>query len=113
MPLCTPPSCSSTTIAFTQDTTTALWTVLAVLAIQQIEGNVIFPLVGRKVVSLPPALALFAIVASGAIFGMYGVIFGFPLAVVVYVLVKKLYVRETLGEETPVPGEKGTGVTSE
>ena len=38
-------------------------------------------------------------------------IFGFPLAVVTFVLVKKLYVRETLGEPTPVPGEeKGTGV---
>jgi hypothetical protein len=31
---------------------------------------------------------------------------GFPLAVVTFVLVKKLYVRETLGEPTEVPGEK-------
>jgi len=28
--------------------------------------------------------------------------------VVVVVLKKKLYVRETLGEETPVPGERET-----
>jgi predicted PurR-regulated permease PerM len=47
------------------------------------------------------------------LFGPLGLIFGFPLAVVAFVLVKKLYVRETLGEETPVPGEKETpGVTS-
>jgi len=29
-----------------------------------------------------------------------------PMTVVAYVLVKKLYVRETLGEPTPVPGEE-------
>jgi predicted PurR-regulated permease PerM len=93
-------------IAFTVDGNTVLWTILAFVVIQQIEGNVIFPIVERRVVAVPPALALFAIVAAGAIFGTLGVIFGFPLAVVAFVLVKKLYVRETLGESTPVPGEK-------
>jgi predicted PurR-regulated permease PerM len=91
--------------AFTINGEAALWTILAVLAIQQIEGNVIFPLVARSVVTIPPALALFAIVVGSVLFGTLGLIFGFPLAVVVYVLVKKLYVRETLGEETTVPGE--------
>jgi predicted PurR-regulated permease PerM len=100
-------------IAATIDGSTVLWTILAFVAIQQIEGNVIFPLVGRRVVSLPPALGLFAIVASGALFGMYGVVFGFPLTVVAYVLVKKLYVRETLGEKTTVPGEKGAAAPSD
>jgi predicted PurR-regulated permease PerM len=77
--------------------------------IQQIEGNVIFPIVEKRAVSVPPALALFAIVAGGVLFGIPGFIFGFPLAVVAFVLVKKLYVRETLGEATPVPGEPAPG----
>ncbi len=93
-------------IALTVSGEAALWTVLAVLAIQQIEGNVIFPLVARSVIAIPPALALFAIVVGSVLFGTLGLIFGFPLAVVTYVLVKKLYVRETLGESTSVPGEK-------
>ncbi|HZH53247.1 MAG TPA: AI-2E family transporter [Microvirga sp.] len=92
-------------IAFTVEGNAALWTIVAVFAIQQIEGNVIFPLVARSMVSVPPALALFAIVAGSILFGSFGMIFGFPLAVVAYVLVKKLYVRETLGEDTPIPGE--------
>lgn len=92
-------------IAFTLSGETALWTIFAVLVVQQIEGNVIFPLIARSVVSIPPALALFAIVAGSVLFGPLGLIFGFPLAVVFYVLVKKLYVRETLGEHTTVPGE--------
>jgi predicted PurR-regulated permease PerM len=100
-------------IASTTDGTTLLWTIVLFLLIQQIEGNIVFPLVGKRMVSLPPALALFAIVAAGVLFGSLGVVLGFPLAVVAFVLVKKLYVRETLGEDTPVPGEKETpGVTS-
>lgn len=94
-------------IAFSVSGETALWTVLAVIAIQQIEGNIIFPLVARSVISIPPALALFAILIGSVLFGTLGLIFGFPLAVVTYVLVKKLYVRETLGEKTDVPGEPG------
>jgi len=92
-------------IAFTVGGEATLWTVLAVLVIQQIEGNVIQPLVTRNVISTPPALALFAILIGSVLFGTLGLIFGFPLAVVVFVLVKKLYVRETLGEATTVPGE--------
>jgi predicted PurR-regulated permease PerM len=97
-------------IAFSVSGETALWTILAVLVIQQIEGNVIQPIVARSMISVPPAMALFAILVGSILFGTLGLIFGFPLAIVTYVLVKKLYVRETLGEKTEVPGEDvGTG----
>ncbi len=92
-------------IAFSVSGEAALWTMLAVLVIQQIEGNVIQPIVARSVISIPPAMALFAILVGSILFGTLGLIFGFPLAIVTYVLVKKLYVRETLGEHTEVPGE--------
>jgi predicted PurR-regulated permease PerM len=92
-------------IAFSVSGEAALWTILAVLVIQQIEGNVIQPLVARSMISIPPAMALFAILVGSILFGTLGLIFGFPLAIVTYVLVKKLYVRETLGEQTEVPGE--------
>jgi predicted PurR-regulated permease PerM len=100
-------------IAFSVSGEAALWTVLAMLAIQQIEGNVIFPLVARSMISIPPALALFAILIGSVLFGTLGLIFGFPLAVVTYVLVKKLYVRETLGEHTDVPGEDESKASQE
>jgi predicted PurR-regulated permease PerM len=93
-------------IASTVDGATALWTIVLFVVIQQVEGNVVFPLAQHRMSSMPPALALFAIVAAGVLFGPLGVMLGFPLAVVTFVLVKKLYVRETLGEPTEVPGEK-------
>ncbi len=85
---------------------TLLWTAGLFLAIQQLESNMIAPVVQRRLVSLPPALVLFAVVAVGLLFGLPGVILAAPITVVGFVLVKKLYVRETLGHRTEVPGEE-------
>lgn len=83
----------------------ALWTLLLYVAVQQLQGNLIAPLVTRRMVSLPPAVTLVAIVAFGLVFGPLGVLFAAPLAVVAFVAVKRLWVREALGEDTDVPGE--------
>lgn len=94
-------------LAFAVGPQELLWTILAFVIIQQIESNIIMPVVQRQVVALPPAIALFSVVVFGVLFGPVGLLFAVPLAVVVFVLVKKLYVQETLGEQTPVPGEDG------
>ena len=91
--------------ALATDMRTVLWTAGAVFLIQQLEGNVITPLVQRRAVSMPPVLVLFAIVVFGLLFGLLGVLLAVPLAVALLVLVKKLWVRQTLGEDTDVPGE--------
>jgi predicted PurR-regulated permease PerM len=91
--------------ALAQDARTVFWTIGAVFVIQQLEGNVITPLIQRRAVSMPPVLALFAIVVFGLLFGLPGIFLAVPLAVALLVLVKKLWVRQTLGEETTVPGE--------
>jgi hypothetical protein len=44
-------------------------------------------------------------VAFGLVFGFGGVLLAAPLTVVAFVAVKKLWVRETLGEDTEIPGE--------
>jgi predicted PurR-regulated permease PerM len=92
-------------IALTEGWQLALWTLLLYVAIQQLESNLLMPLVQRQTVALPPALTLFAVVAFGLLFGPLGVLLATPLAVVVFVAVKKLWVRDTLGEQTAVPGE--------
>ncbi|HEY8611263.1 MAG TPA: AI-2E family transporter [Roseomonas sp.] len=92
-------------LALGHGSSTFLWTLALFLAIQQIESNIITPLVTQRMVQIPPAVVLFSVVAFGAVFGLPGVVLAAPLTVVAYVLVKKLYVRETLGERTDVPGE--------
>lgn len=70
-----------------------------VFVVQQLEGYVITPLVQREAVTLPPALTLFALLATGLLFGPLGLLFSAPLTVVAYVAVGELYVRRTLGED--------------
>lgn len=91
-------------LALTAAPQTVLWALLVYVAVQQIEGNTLVPMIQHRMVSLPPALTLFWIVAAGMLFGMLGLIFAAPMLVVLYVMVKHLYVRETLGTPTPVPG---------
>ncbi|HET7410043.1 MAG TPA: AI-2E family transporter [Paracoccaceae bacterium] len=92
-------------LALTAGSGTFLWTLLLYLGVQQVESNLITPLVQERMVTIPPAVLLIAVVAFGILFGPLGVLVASPLAVVAYVAVKKLYVRDTLGEETSIPGE--------
>ena len=92
-------------LAFAESPEQAIWTAMLFLAIQQFEGNVLEPMVQQRAVDLPPALLLFALVAGGLIFGIVGVILAAPFTVVVFVMVKRLYVQEALNTPTPLPGE--------
>ena len=92
-------------LAFAGSPEKAIWTALLFLAIQQFEGNVLEPLVQQRAVDLPPALLLFALVAGGLVFGVVGVILAAPFTVVLFVMVKRLYVQEALHTDTPLPGQ--------
>src|SRR4051812_13372701 len=52
-------------LALTQGGWTALWTLLLFVVVQQIESNLIMPLVQRRLIEIPPALLLFALLAIG------------------------------------------------
>jgi predicted PurR-regulated permease PerM len=95
-------------IALTVGFDVALYALLVYVVVQQIESNAVVPLVARQVLALPPALAIFSVVALGLVFGPLGFVFAAPLTVLIVVAVGKLYVRETLGEPTKVPGESTT-----
>ncbi len=90
-----------------------VWTVLLFVVVQQVESNLVAPIVQRQMAQIPPALLLFALVAAGVLFGLPGVIVAAPLTVVLLVMVKKLYVRQVLGEETAVPGETDNETNTE
>lgn len=86
---------------------------LVYVIVQQAENNLIVPLLASRSVAIPPALAAFAIVAMGILFGPLGLLLGFPLSVVLDVAVRRLYVREALGEEVEIAGEPAEAVASE
>nr|WP_018148313.1 AI-2E family transporter [Henriciella marina] len=87
---------------------TALWAAGVYLLVQQLESNVITPYVQQRVVSLPMVLTMFSVVTFSALLGFVGMLFATPLAVVVFVMVKMLYVEDMLGHDIHVDVEHET-----
>lgn len=68
------------------------------LVIQQIEGNVLMPLVERWAVGLPPVLGIAATIMFGALFGLLGVLLAAPAMIVLMVVVQRIYIKGVLEE---------------
>ena len=82
----------------------ALWMVVVVLGVQQLEGHVLQPLLMGSAVKVHP-LAVVLVVAGGAmIAGIPGALFAVPLAAFVNVVAVYLSTRHTRGTP-PGPGD--------
>jgi predicted PurR-regulated permease PerM len=81
-------------LGFGQGTDTGLWTVGVLIAVQQLQGNLVMPLLQNRMVDLPPAVTIFGIIAAGILFGVAGVLLATPLTIVVLVLIRRLYLEE-------------------
>ncbi|GAB95595.1 putative PurR-regulated permease PerM [Kineosphaera limosa] len=66
---------------------TALWALLLVLAVQQIEGNVLSPLLLSRAVSFHPVITLLMSTAGGFAFGLVGLFLAVPVAGILTALV--------------------------
>jgi predicted PurR-regulated permease PerM len=80
----------------------ALWVFLAYTVIQQLEGNVLDPIIMHKLIYIPPVLTIVMQVLMGVVIGVMGIAMATPLAAVLVVL-NKFYRREILGD--PRAGE--------
>lgn len=88
-------------LAATEGTDQVLWTVAVFAVVRLVQTNFITPFVTSRVIAIPPAVTLFAIIMIGAIFGLFGLFFSAALLVVIFTLVRSLYLRDTLGEDIP------------
>jgi len=92
-------------VALVQSPELALWVVGLYVLVHHVEAYLIQPLIQQFAVDIPAVITLFALLAFGLLFGVLGILLAAPLAVVSYVLVKRLYVIEALDTPTPIPGE--------
>ncbi|MBB3879596.1 AI-2E family transporter [Sphingomonas pseudosanguinis] len=76
-------------------------TLVTFAVVRLIQTNAITPFVTSRVVAIPPAITLFAIIGIGTIFGLFGLFFSAALLVVAFTLIRSLYLREVLGEDIP------------
>ena len=80
----------ATLLILIQNPIKALWFVLFVLVLQQLDGNVIGPKILGNTTGLSSFWVLFAILLFGGLWGFVGMIVGVPLFAVIYDVIKKL-----------------------
>ena len=72
-----------------EDPMLAIWFVVFMIVLQQLESNLIYPRVVGKSVGLPGVLVLAAVTIGGGIFGVLGMLFSVPVCSVIYALFKE------------------------
>jgi predicted PurR-regulated permease PerM len=77
-------------LLFIVDPSAALWFTLFIIILQQIDGNIIGPIILQDSMGLPSLWIMFAIILGGGFFGLIGMFLGVPVFAVVYVIIKEI-----------------------
>ena len=93
-------------IALVDSPQKALLVVGLYVIVQQLEGNVITPLILEKRLDIPPVMTVVTVSAMGVVFGVLGMLVAEPLLAAGLVLTKMLYVQDVVGDDVSV-GKNG------
>src|SRR3954471_19441638 len=88
--------------------TTALIVLAIVVAVQQLEGNVLQPIIQGGGLSLHAAVVILAVTAGSSLAGIIGAFLSVPVAALIAVVYR--YVRDELDGRTPEVADDGTRV---
>ena len=84
----------------------AVWFLVFLVALQQLEGNLIYPRVVGTSMGLPGIWVLAAVTVGGSLMGLVGMVVSVPLAAVAYTLLKRdLRARLAAARPEPPAGE--------
>jgi predicted PurR-regulated permease PerM len=86
-------------LLFIVDPSAALWFALFIIILQQIDGNIIGPLILQDSMGLPSLWIMFAIILGGGFFGLVGMFLGVPVFAVVYVIIKEIVNQRLIDKE--------------
>ncbi len=75
---------------FTGGFTQALWLAIIIIALQQIDANIINPRILGTSLDLSPILVIFAVTVGGAYFGVLGMFLGVPVCALLKIIVNDL-----------------------
>jgi len=80
----------------------ALIVLVAFIVIQQVENNIISPILTKKFVGLPPVLVLVSIIVGGEIFGFLGAIFAIPVFGILYEFIREFLEKRKEEEDMQI-----------
>ncbi len=86
-------------IALLESPQKAIYVAILYIVIQQFEGNILTPLLLKRRLEVPPVLTIVAVSAFGIVFGVLGMLAAEPLVAAALLVVRKLYVRDVIGDE--------------
>ena len=86
--------------AFAKGGMAPLWVVIAYIAIQALENNVILPLIMARGMRLHPVAVIFSMLLCVAAFGVLGVLVAAPMVAIVDILHDEIYRKRFLPETT-------------
>ncbi|MBR2867699.1 MAG: AI-2E family transporter [Clostridia bacterium] len=81
----------------------ALWFVIFIVILQQIEGNLIYPKVVGKSVGLPGIWVLGAVTIGGNTMGVIGIILAVPACAVFYTLLRETVYKRIRRQKSGIP----------
>jgi predicted PurR-regulated permease PerM len=76
-------------IIFPQEMLKAIFVIISFTLVQTIEGNILSPILMKKIVAVPPALVIVALVVGGKLWGVLGSLFVIPLTGILFEFVKE------------------------
>ena len=92
-------------IIFIASPAKALWFILLILIIQQIDGNIIGPKILGDSIGISALWVIIAITVCGGLFGFAGMLLGVPLTAVLYVMFKQHVEKRLKHKDAPVTTE--------
>ena len=80
-------------LALSQSRLTAIYMLIAIVVIQQIESNIVTPKIIGDKLGLHPLLIVFSILAGGKIMGFWGLLLAVPVTAVLKVIISWCYLK--------------------
>ena len=81
-------------IILIMDPIKALWFIIFIIVLQQLEGNLIYPRVVGSSIGLSALWVMFAMIVGGSLFGIIGMLIGIPIFGVVFKILKRVANRK-------------------
>jgi predicted PurR-regulated permease PerM len=87
-------------LAFLQSPVLAVYVLILYMLIQNVEANVLMPIIFHRTVHIPPALGVIAQLLFGTLLGVLGFVLAIPLMAVILKATGMIYVEDVLGDRS-------------
>jgi predicted PurR-regulated permease PerM len=90
--------------------TMALWVVVVMVVVQQLESHVISPLIMNRTVHIHPVTVILAVVLGGTLVGVFGMLVAVPVVAVLQILAGHVWRTHVLGQPFDEDPDDAPGV---